>query len=80
MGGMVAPWRNTLAKSKLKHITPSHNNDNSKKNEYVWHGGPLKKYPRQVEALKNGQLTLSIFGPFLWGALFAPLFNFGPLG
>ena len=26
--GMVAPWRNTLAKSKQKHNAPSHNNDN----------------------------------------------------
>ena len=38
-------------------------------------GGPLKKYPRQVEALKNGQMTLAVLGPFLGGALFAlPLF------
>ena len=29
-GGMVALWRNTLPKSKLKHNAPSHNNDSSK--------------------------------------------------
>ena len=38
-----------------------------------WRGGTLKKYPRQVEALNNGQLILALLGPF-WGALFAPLF------
>jgi len=41
---------------------------------YGWHGGTLKKYRRQVEALKNGQLTLSLFGPFFGWALFEPPF------
>ena len=66
MGGMVAPCRSTLAKSKQKSVISiilSHTKtviDDKSCNEVhatfvgcCGRGGTLKKYPRQVEA-KNG--------------------------
>ena len=44
MCGMVAPRRNSLAKSKQKHNAHSHINDNSEKNGVGLYGGTLQKY------------------------------------
>ena len=53
---MVAPIRNTLAKSKQKHKAPSHNNDNSKK--FVvgvawWHPEEIPWLSRSKKVLES---------------------------
>ena len=72
-GGMVALWRNTLGKSKQKHNALPKQRQ-FKKIGVGWHGGTQNKYSRQVEALKNGQLTLALFGLFFGVIFLHPLF------